>query len=77
MGHKDSIVPVICGENDVARKMSDRLMEEGIFALPIVFPMVPRGTARIRVMMNAGLTKEQLDMALGKFEDIGRELKIF
>ena len=72
-----AIVPVICGENDVARKMSDRLMEEGIFALPIVFPMVPRGTARIRVMMNAGLTKEQLDMALGKFEDIGRELKIF
>ncbi|UJG43888.1 MAG: aminotransferase class I/II-fold pyridoxal phosphate-dependent enzyme [Candidatus Heimdallarchaeum endolithica] len=72
-----AIVPVICGENDVARKMSDRLMEEGIFALPIVFPMVPRGTARIRVMMNAGLSKEQLDMALGKFENIGRELKIF
>ena len=52
-------------------------MEEGIFALPIVFPMVPRGTARIRVMMNAGLTKEDLDFALMKFEDLGRELKIF
>ncbi len=71
------IVPVICGENDAAKKMSDRLIEEGIFALPITFPMVPRGTARIRVMMNAGLTKEQLDFALGKFEDIGRELKLF
>lgn len=72
-----AIVPIICGENDVAKNLSDRLMEEGIFALPIVFPMVPRGTARIRVMMNAGLTKEDLDYALMKFEDLGRELKIF
>jgi glycine C-acetyltransferase len=72
-----AIVPIICGENDVAKNLSDRLMEEGIFALPIVFPMVPRGTARIRVMMNAGLTKEDLDFALMKFEDLGRELKIF
>jgi glycine C-acetyltransferase len=72
-----AIVPIICGENDVAKNLSDRLGEEGIFALPIVFPMVPRGTARIRVMMNAGLTKEDLDFALMKFEDLGRELKIF
>jgi glycine C-acetyltransferase len=72
-----AIVPIICGENDVAKNLSDRLMEEDIFALPIVFPMVPKGTARIRVMMNAGLTKENLDFALMKFEDLGRELKIF
>ncbi|MHA1516546.1 MAG: aminotransferase class I/II-fold pyridoxal phosphate-dependent enzyme, partial [Candidatus Heimdallarchaeaceae archaeon] len=72
-----AIVPIICGENEVAKNLSDRLMEEGIFALPIVFPMVSRGTARIRVMMNAGLTKEDLDFALMKFEDLGRELKIF
>jgi glycine C-acetyltransferase len=72
-----AIVPIICGENDVAKNLSDRLMEEGIFALPIVFPMVPKGTARIRVMMNAGLTQENLDFALMKFEDLGRKLKIF
>ena len=42
-----------------------------------MFPMVPRGTSRIRVMMNAGLEREDLDFALGKFENIGRELKIF
>lgn len=71
-----AIVPVICGENKNAKKMSDRLMEEGIFALPITFPMVPEGTARIRVMMNAGLEKEDLDFALNKFEKIGKELKI-
>lgn len=70
------IVPIICGENDKAKAMSNRLYEEGIFALPIVFPMVPRGTARIRVMMNAGLTKDHLNTALAAFEDIGKELKI-
>ena len=72
-----AIVPIICGENDVANQMSNRLMDEGIFALPIMFPMVPRGTARIRVMMNAGLTKDDLDLALGIFEKLGKELKIF
>lgn len=39
--------------------------------------MVPRGTARIRVMMNAGLTKDDLNLALGTFEKLGKELKIF
>jgi glycine C-acetyltransferase len=72
-----AIVPIICGENEVAKKMSDRLKDEGIFALPITFPMVPRGTARIRVMMNAGLTKDDLDLALGTFEKLGKELEIF
>ena len=56
--------------------MSNRLYEEGIFALPIVFPMVPRGTARIRVMMTAGLEKDHLNAALAAFEKIGKELKI-
>ncbi|NHJ46367.1 MAG: aminotransferase class I/II-fold pyridoxal phosphate-dependent enzyme [Asgard group archaeon] len=71
-----AITPIICGENDVAKAMSNRLYEEGIFALPIVFPMVPRGTARIRVMMTAGLSKDHLNTALGAFEKIGKELKI-
>ena len=72
-----AIVPVICGENEAARKMSDRLIEEGIFALPITYPMVPKGTARIRVMMNAALTKDNLNFALSTFEKIGKELKLF
>ncbi|HUT81875.1 MAG TPA: aminotransferase class I/II-fold pyridoxal phosphate-dependent enzyme [Candidatus Bathyarchaeia archaeon] len=70
------ITPIICGENDTAKAMSNRLFEEGIFALPIVFPMVPKGTARIRVMMTAGLTKNHLNTALAAFEKIGKELKI-
>ncbi|MBN1329689.1 MAG: aminotransferase class I/II-fold pyridoxal phosphate-dependent enzyme [Candidatus Heimdallarchaeota archaeon] len=70
------ITPIICGENDKAKAMSNRLFEEGIFALPIVFPMVPKGTARIRVMMTAGLTKNHLNTAFAAFEKIGKELKI-
>lgn len=70
------ITPVIVGESSVAKKLSDRLFEEGIFALPIVFPMVARDKARIRTMMNAGLTREDLDFALNIFEKLGKELKI-
>jgi glycine C-acetyltransferase len=52
------------------------LYDEGVFALPIVFPMVARDKARIRTMMNAGHTSADLDTALAAFEKIGRKLKI-
>ena len=71
-----AIIPVILGENSVARDFSNSLYDSGIFALPIVFPMVPKGTARIRVMMNAALSKEHLDKALMSFEQVGKKLKV-
>ena len=70
------ITPVIVGESGVAKKLSARLFEEGVFALPIVYPMVARDKARIRTMMNAQLTKKDLDFAIGAFEKIGKELHI-
>ena len=70
------ITPVIVGESSKAKELSDRLYQEGIFALPIVFPMVARDKARIRTMMNAGLKKEDLDFCLEKFEKIGKKLDI-
>jgi glycine C-acetyltransferase len=70
------ITPVIVGESSVAKELSDKLFDEGIFALPIVFPMVARDKARIRTMMNAGLKKDDLDFALDKFEKLGKKLKI-
>ncbi len=70
------ITPVIVGESSVAKALSSKLFENGIFALPIVFPMVARDKARIRTMMNAGLTREDLNEALGAFEKCGKELKI-
>jgi len=70
------ITPVMVGESAVAKKLSSRLFEEGIFALPIVYPMVARDKARIRTMMNAQLTRNDLDFAIGTFEKIGKELRI-
>ena len=70
------ITPVIVGESSTARKMSERLFEEGVFALPIVYPMVARDKARIRTMMNAALEQEDLDCALNAFEKVARELSI-
>jgi len=70
------ITPVIVGESSVAKKLSARLFEEGVFALPIVFPMVARDKARIRTIMNAALMRKDLDFAIGVFEKIGKELKI-
>ena len=70
------IIPVMIGESDDAQKFSVRLFEEGVFALPIVYPMVARGTARIRVMMNAALSKDDLNGAIIAFEKVGKELNI-
>jgi glycine C-acetyltransferase len=70
------ITPIIVGESSIAKKLSERLFEEGIFALPIVFPMVARDKARIRTIMNAALTRKDLDFAIGAFEKIGKELHI-
>ena len=71
-----AITPVIVGESHVAKQLSDDLIKNGVFALPIVFPMVAKDKARIRTMMNAGLTKDDLDFCLEKFEMIGKNLKI-
>ena len=76
-GHSETpITPVIVGESSKAKELSNRLYDQGVFALPIVFPMVARDKARIRTMMNAGLTKKDLDFALEKFEKLGKILEI-
>lgn len=70
------ITPVIVGESSVAKKLSNALYENGVFALPIVFPMVAKDKARIRTIMNAGLTDEDLNEALAAFEKCGKKLDI-
>lgn len=68
------IIPVMCGESSIAKKLSEELWNEGVYALPIVFPMVARDKARIRTMINAAHSKEDLDFAIGAFEKAGRKL---
>lgn len=70
------IVPIMLGENKTAQDFSRELFNEGLFAKAIVYPTVPQGKARIRVMNSAGHTKEQLDQALQIFEKVGRRLGV-
>jgi glycine C-acetyltransferase len=71
-----AIVPIVVGDTAFAIAMSDRLLREGVFVTGFGFPVVPEGTARIRVQMSSALTREQLDRALAAFEKVGRELGI-
>jgi glycine C-acetyltransferase len=68
------ITPVMCGEAETAMRLSDMLLERGIFAQGIGYPTVPRGRARIRTIVTATHTREELDRALGAFADAGRQL---
>ena len=68
------IVPVMIGDSGAAKRFSARLFELGVFALPIVFPMVAKDRARIRTIMNAALAREDLDAALSAFGKVGKEL---
>ena len=70
------IIPVIIGDTKKTRELAKALFEEGVFVVPIVYPMVPRGTERIRNQVNADHTKEDLNKALALYEKWGRKLGI-
>jgi glycine C-acetyltransferase len=68
------IIPVMLGDEDLARKFSARLFEEGVFASAICYPMVPKGTARVRVITSASFSKEDCDVGLEAFKKVKEEL---
>ena len=68
------IIPVMCGESSVAKELSQRLMQDGVMAGAIVFPMVAKDKARVRTQMSAGLSSEDLDEVLSVFEKHGSVL---
>ena len=70
------ITPVIVGEADLAMRFSDRLFEKGLFAQGIGYPTVAKGKARLRTIVTATHTEEELDRALSILEDVGRGLSI-
>ena len=70
------ITPVILGEAGVAREFSKRLFERGVFAMAIAFPTVPHGTARIRCMVSAAHTDEDMETAIGAFQAVGNEMGV-
>ena len=68
------IIPVMCEESRLAQDLSAALREEGVLVGAIVFPMVARDKARVRTQMSAGLTRDDLQVVLSKFETCGQEL---
>ena len=70
------ITPVIVGDGALAMRLSDRLFEEGVFAQGIAFPTVAKDKARVRTIVTATHTPEELQFALDAFARVGRELRI-
>jgi glycine C-acetyltransferase len=70
------ITPVIVGDGALAMKLSDRLFEAGVFAQGIAFPTVARDKARVRTIVTATHTRDELQFALDVFAKVGRELGI-
>ncbi len=76
-GHSETpITPVIVGEGALAMQFSQRLFSEGVFAQGIVFPTVPANKCRVRTIVTAIHTREELSKALDIFERVGKELHI-
>lgn len=76
-GHSETpITPVMIGEEAKTMEFSKALLQEGVFVSGIVFPTVPKGTGRLRCMISAAHTKEDLDFAIKVFAKVGKELGI-
>jgi glycine C-acetyltransferase len=76
-GHSETpITPVIVGAGALAHRFSDRLFEEGVFAMGIGFPTVPEDKSRVRTIVTAEHSTQELDTCLEVFERVGRELAI-
>ena len=71
-----AIVPVMLYDEVTALKMSDMLLKEGIYVIGFVYPVVPKGKARIRVQLSAAHSKEDINKAVNAFVKIGKELEI-
>ena len=73
-GKDHPIVPVMLGDAQLAGRMAEELLKEGIYVIGFSFPVVPKGKARIRTQMSAAHTKEQIDRAVAAFAKVGRAL---
>lgn len=74
-GHSETpVTPVMVGDSAKAKELSRRLFDEGVFALAIVFPTVPKGKERLRTIVTAGHTRKDLEFAAAKFAKVGKEM---
>jgi len=70
------IVPIMLGDAVLAQTMAAKMLEKGVYVVGFFFPVVPKGTARIRVQISAAHSKEDLDFAVAKFSEVKKEMGI-
>ncbi len=70
------IVPIMLGDAVLAQTMAAKMLEKGVYVIGFFFPVVPKGTARIRVQISAAHSKEDLDFAVEKFAEVKKEMNI-
>lgn len=70
------IVPIMLGDAVLAQTMAAKMLERGVYVVGFFFPVVPKGTARIRVQISAAHTKQDLDFAVEKFSEVKKEMNI-
>lgn len=75
-GKDHPIIPIMLGDAQLTQRFAQRMLDEGIYVIGFFFPVVPKGSARIRTQMSAAHTKEDLDQAISAFEKIGKELGV-
>ncbi|WNF35375.1 glycine C-acetyltransferase [Bacillaceae bacterium IKA-2] len=76
-GHSETpVTPVVVGDEELCHKLSDKLLEYGVFAQGIAFPTVAKGAARVRTIVSAAHSKQELQQAINAFKKAGKELAI-
>jgi len=71
-----AIVPVMLYDAVLVQKLASRLLEKGLFVIGFFYPVLPKGQARIRVQLSAAHSREQLEMAVKAFAEVGKELDV-
>jgi glycine C-acetyltransferase len=75
-GCDHAIIPVMIGDASLASRMADKLLKKGVYVIGFSFPVVPKGQARIRTQMSASHSRQQLDVAVAAFIEVGKELGV-
>ena len=70
------IVPIMLYDAVLAKKMSNQLLDMGVYVVGFYYPVVPKDKARIRVQLSTGHSKSELDKAISAFEKVGKNLNV-
>jgi glycine C-acetyltransferase len=71
-----AVQPIMLGDAALANKMAAAMLEKGVYVVGFSYPVVPKGTARIRVQLSAAHEREHLDKAIAAFKDVGKQLGV-